>query len=104
MEATTVREHSPEDMRFEMRLTPEESRQIALLSQREGKPAEKVITMLIQQALRQIRPDTLSAREIMRLPPEERDAIVSKQFQDAEKLYQDNPDLIVPDVDPPMAY
>ncbi len=104
IETTILREHFPEDVRFEMRLTPEETRQITLLSQREGRPAEKVIMMLVRQALRQVRPDTLSAGEIMRLPPEERDAIVSKQFQDAEKLYQDNPELIVPDVDPPMTY
>ncbi len=104
MDATTVREHYPKDVRFEMRLTPEEARQINMLSQQEGKPAEKVITMLVRQSLRKIRSETLSAREIVRLPPEERDAIISKQFQDAEKLYWDNPDIIVPDVDPPMAY
>ncbi len=104
MDATTAREHSLQDVRFEMRLTPEETRQITLLSQQEGKPMEKVIVMLARQALRQISPNPLSAREIMRLPQKEREAMVSRQFQDAEKLYQDNPDLIVPDVDPPLTY
>lgn len=104
MEATTVKAHSPKNVRFEMRLTPEEARQINMLSQQEGKPAEKVITMLVRQSLRKIRSETLSPVEIMKLPPEERTAIISKQFQDAEKLYRDNSDMIVPDVDPPMTY
>ncbi len=104
MATTTVRKHSQAKIRFEMKLTPDEKRQITLLSQQEGKPAKKVIMMLVQQALQQIKPNTLSAKEIMKLPPQKRKRILTQQFQEAEKLYKDNPELIVPDVDAPIDY
>lgn len=99
-----VKKHSQTKVRFEMKLTPEEKRQITLLSQQEGKSAKKVIMMLVQQALRQIKPNTLSAKEIMKLPSQQRKRILARQFQEAEKLYKDNPELIVPDVDAPIDY
>jgi hypothetical protein len=101
---TTIQQHSQRTVRFEMKLTPDEKRQITLLSQREGKPAKKVIMRLVQQALRQIKPTTLSAKDIMKLPPKERNNILTQQFQAAEKLYKDNPELIVPDIDAPIDY
>ena len=104
METTIVRKHSQAKVRFEMKLTPEEKRQITLLSQQEGKPAKHVIMMLVQQALHQIKPATLSAKEMMKLPPQKRKSMLSRQFQEAEKLYKNNPELIVPDVDAPIDY
>jgi len=51
METTILREHSPEEVRFEMRLTPEETRQITLLSQREGRPLCIVVPVTDWKAL-----------------------------------------------------
>jgi hypothetical protein len=48
--------------------------------------------------------EPLSAKDIMKLPPSERQKILTKQFQEAEQFYQNNPDLIVPDVDSPIGY
>ena len=45
-----------------------------------------------------------TARELLRLPPEERSRILARQAETAEALYRDNPDLIVEDFDPPMDY
>ena len=39
--------------------------------------------------------EPLSAKDIMNLPPTERQKILAKQFQEAEQLYKDNPDLII---------
>ena len=91
-------------VRFEMKLTPEEKRQITLLSRQEGKSAKKVIMMLVQQALRRVNSTPLSAKEIMKLPPQQRKKILSQQFQEAERLYKDNPELLVPNVDTPIDY
>jgi hypothetical protein len=105
VETTKVKKHSgtsQKKVRFEMKLTPEEKQQIVLLSQQERKSAKAAIMMLVQQALRQIEAKTLSPKELMKLPPEKRSSIITKQFQEAEKLYQENPDLIVPDVDVPI--
>ena len=104
MDEAKMRERSQNTVRFEMKLTPEEKRQITLLSQQEGKPAKTVIMVLVQQALQQTKPATLSAKEIMKISPQKRKRILSRQFQKAEKLYKDHPELIVPDVDAPGDY
>ncbi|MDI6795070.1 MAG: hypothetical protein QME81_19750 [bacterium] len=73
---------------FGMKLTPEERHKIAVLSRLEGRPAKKVIMMLVQKAL-QKREKKLSAKDVMKLPPGERRITMAKQFQEAEKLYKD---------------
>lgn len=45
-----------------------------------------------------------TARELMRLPLAERNRILAAQAESAERLYRENPDLIVEDFDPPMDY
>jgi hypothetical protein len=63
---------------------------------------------LIENFIRQleafINAESLPAKEIMKLPSVERQKILTEQFQAAEQFYKDNPDFIVPDVDPPMDY
>lgn len=49
-------------------------------------------------------PESLSARDIIKLPPKERQDILTKQFQDAEHIYKETPDLIVPEVEEPLEY
>lgn len=95
---------SEKNMHFGMRLTPEEQHKITVLSRLEGRPVKKMIMMLVQDALLKKEKKRLSARDIMKLPPDERRIVVAEQFQEAEKLYKENPDLIVPDVDIPINY
>ena len=68
------------------------------------KKREDLIETLIRQLEAFINAESLSAKDIMNLPPTERQKILAKQFQEAEQLYKDNADLIVPDVDSPMDY
>jgi hypothetical protein len=46
----------------------------------------------------------LSARELMRLPTEERRRILASQARQAETLYRQNPEMIVEDTDAPLGY
>src|SRR5947207_2753874 len=45
-----------------------------------------------------------TARELRRMPAEERRRILSAQAAEAAEHYRQNPDLIVEDVDPPWDY
>lgn len=47
---------------------------------------------------------TLSAAELMRLPPDERRRILANQARQAETLYRENPELIAEDTDAPVSY
>ncbi len=49
-------------------------------------------------------PESLSARDIINLPSEKRQEILTKQFQEAEHIYKENPDLIVPEAEEPLEY
>lgn len=45
-----------------------------------------------------------TARELRRMPRKERERILTAQAAEADSHYRQNPDLIVEDIDPPMAY
>lgn len=85
---------------FGMNLTSDERQQITLFAKSEGKSAKAAIMMLVEKALQQTEPPKLSARELMKLSPGEKNRIMAKQFQQAAQWYQENPGFIVPDVDP----
>ncbi|MCP4399549.1 MAG: hypothetical protein GY801_19890 [bacterium] len=61
----------------------------------EPEEKEMLIERLIQQIESFINSETLSAREIMKLPPNEKQRIVAEQFQEAEQLYKEHPEMIV---------
>ncbi len=63
--------------------------------QAEPQEQEMLIGRLIQQIESFINSETLSAIEIMKLPPNERQRIAAEQFQEAEQLYKEHPELIV---------
>lgn len=63
---------------------------------------ETLIEDLIRQIEQWMQTRSLSAREILNRPPEEQQRILTAQFQAAEALYRENPDLIVPDIDEPL--
>ena len=65
---------------------------------------ESLIEELVRQIEEFITSETLSAKDIIKLPPGERQKILAEQFQEAEQLYKEHPDLIVPDVDAPIDY
>ena len=44
----------------------------------------------------------LSARDLMRLPPEARDRLLAAQAAAVEKIYHENPELIWDDAELPM--
>jgi hypothetical protein len=54
--------------------------------------------------LAQIKSIAPTARELRRMPREERDRILAAQAAEAEPHHRANPHLIVEDVDPPMDY
>ncbi len=45
---------------------------------------------------------TLSAVDLMRLPPAERHRILTNQARQAEALYRQNPDVVAEDAEPPL--
>ena len=72
--------------------------------------AEKVKSLSETEAqnvlvfLMKIRPVAPTARELRRMPREERERILAAQAAEAEPHYRANPHLIAEDVDPPMDY
>lgn len=91
-------------VRFKMDITTEEKQQISLLSKWEGTSAKAVIMKLVRQAVQQIPETALSAKDLTRLSPQERHTIMVQQFEEAESFYKGEPDMLVPDVDPPISY
>lgn len=89
-----------------MTLEEEEFRLFQTIREMQAGPEEKelLIESLIQQIESVINSESVSATEIIKLPLNERQRIVAKQFQEAEYLYKEHPEIIVPDVDPPMEY
>lgn len=96
--------HKKKTVCFKMDITNEEKRQISLLSKWEGLSAKTVIMKLVRQALQQLPETALSAKELTRLSPQERHLIMLQQFEEAESLYREQPDMLVPDVDSPISY
>jgi hypothetical protein len=41
----------------------------------------------------------ITAKDILLLPIDKRESVIAKQFKDAIELYDDNPELIIEDVD-----
>ena len=62
--------------------------------------AQSVLDYIVQIK----RPVAPTASELMQMPPAERDRILSAHAESAAKMYRENPDLIVEDVDPPLDY
>lgn len=60
---------------------------------------ETLVEDLIRQIERWMQGRSLSAREILDCPPQEKRRILTAQFQAAEALYREHPDLIIPDVE-----
>lgn len=96
--------HKKKIVRFQMDITAEEKQQIALLSKWESASAKTVIMKLVRQTLQQIPETAMSVKELTRLSPRERHAIMLQQFEEAESLYREEPDMLVPDIDPPINY
>ncbi|ETR69013.1 MAG: hypothetical protein OMM_09961 [Candidatus Magnetoglobus multicellularis str. Araruama] len=46
----------------------------------------------------------ITAKDILQLPIDQRESVIAKQFKDAIELYNDNPELIIEDVDSFVEY
>jgi len=46
----------------------------------------------------------ITVKEIMQLPPNKRESLLANQFKEAIALYDENPELILEDVDPYIDY
>jgi hypothetical protein len=65
---------------------------------------ETLIEDLIRQIERWMQAHSLSAHAILDLPPQEKHDLLTAQFQVAEAVYREHPELIVPDGDEPLTY
>jgi hypothetical protein len=59
---------------------------------------------VVMRCIDAVRGPSPKPSELMRMPREVREQIMASQFADAERIYRENPELIMEDTEAPLEY